>query len=130
MRHFVRVLENLVNRVSGPMYLRLILQPVMSIIFAVRDGIKDAREGSPPYLWSILTDPTARHEQIIHGWKSAGRIFILALVLDAVYQIVSLGWFYPGEALMVAITVAFVPYLLVRGPINRVACWFMHRRRL
>jgi hypothetical protein len=31
--------------------------------------------------------------------------------------------FYPGEAVIVAIALAFFPYLLLRGPIARVARW-------
>ncbi len=32
------------------------------------------------------------------GWKSIGRVFILALVLDAIYQVRVLHYFYLGEA--------------------------------
>jgi hypothetical protein len=45
----------------------------------------------------------------------------LAFVLDVVYQYLAFRWFYPGEALMVAFSLAFIPYLLIRGPVNRVA---------
>jgi len=32
---------------------------------------------------------------------------------------------YPGEALIVAFLLAFVPYLLILGPVNRIARrWF------
>jgi hypothetical protein len=31
-----------------------------------------------------------------------------------------LRWFYPGEALIVAFILACVPYLLLRGPVNRM----------
>jgi hypothetical protein len=35
--------------------------------------------------------------------------------------------FYPGEAEIVAILLAFVPYLLLRGPVARVARWCLAR---
>ena len=44
-----RIFEDLIDRVSGPMKFRLILQPLMAIIFAVRSGLKDAKEGKPAY---------------------------------------------------------------------------------
>ena len=47
-------------------------------------------------------------------------IFAIALVLDAVYQFITVRWYYPGEALVTAATLAFVPYILPRGPVNRV----------
>jgi hypothetical protein len=50
------------------------------------------------------------------------RVALLALWIDAIYQIIASQWFYPGEALLVAFPLAFVPYLLIRGPVNRIAC--------
>jgi hypothetical protein len=32
--------------------------------------------------------------------------------------------FYPGEAVIVAIMLAFVPYPLLRGPFARIARWW------
>ena len=55
------------------------------------------------------------------GWKSVGKVFIIALVLDAVYQIVVLRFLYPGEALIVAFVLAIVPYLILRGLVTRLA---------
>jgi hypothetical protein len=118
---FARVIENLLGRVSGPMHFRVFLQPTMAIIFAVRDGMKDARQGEPPYFWSLFTGSEGRMELVRKGWKSVGKVFILALVLDAAYQIWQLHWFYPGEALLTALLLAIVPYLLLRGPANRIA---------
>ena len=118
---FARVGEQLAARVTGPMKFRLVLQPAMAIFFAVRGGLKDAREGKPPYFWGLFTDPGEREAMLKNGWKSVGKVFILAAVLDAIYQFIELRWFYPGEAVIVAIILAILPYLLVRGPVNRIA---------
>ena len=37
------------------MTFRFILQPIMATIAALYDGIKDARTGRSPYLWTILS---------------------------------------------------------------------------
>jgi len=113
-----RIFENLVGRLHGPMQFRLIMQPAMACFFAVKDGMKDAREGSPLYFWALLTEPGHRKELLRAGWKSVGRTFILGLVMDTIYQIWQLKAFYPFEAIVVATTLAIVPYLLVRGPVN------------
>jgi hypothetical protein len=42
-------------------------------------------------------------------------------VIDVVYQIIAHRWVYPGEAVLVAVILAIVPYLLIRGPVNRIA---------
>lgn len=115
-----RVFENLMGRVSGPMKFRLVLQPLMAVIFAIRDGRKDAREGRPPYFWAIFTNPEHRRELLRDGWKAVGKVFVIAVIIDAVYQYIELRWFYPGEALLVAAILAFVPYLIIRGPVNRL----------
>ena len=115
-----RFFENIVGRVHGPMKFRMVLQPLMAIIFAFRDGRRDAREGKAPYAWALFTNPGHRRELLRSGWKSVGKIFLIALVLDGVYQYIALKWFYPAEALVVAFLLALVPYLLLRGPINRL----------
>ncbi|MFH0729071.1 MAG: hypothetical protein V2B19_22370 [Pseudomonadota bacterium] len=117
---FTRVFENLVGRIHGPMNFRFLLQPLMAIIFAVRDGRKDAREGRVPYFWAMFTNPEHRRDLMRNGWKSVGKVFIIAIVLDAIYQYIALKWFYPGEALVVAFVLAIVPYVLLRGPANRL----------
>ena len=116
----LRALTNLAARVGGPMTFRIILQPLMASIFAFRDGLKDAREGRPPYLWTLITDPSQRVDLIRQGWKAVGRVFILAIVMDVIYQLIVEGWIYPGETLTVSILLAVVPYLLLRGPVNRI----------
>src|SRR5271169_2768808 len=115
-----RFFENLVDRVHGPMKFRLVLQPLMAAFFAFRDGRKDALAGRGAYFWQLFTDSGHRKELVANGWKSVGRVFILAVVLDAVYQLWQLHWFYPGEAVTVALILAIIPYLLLRGPVNRL----------
>ena len=116
-----RVWEDLSARLSGPMQFRLLLQPGMAVLFAIRAGLNDAREKRPAYLWSIFSNPLDRKESLAEGWKAVGKIFVVAILMDAVYQLMTLRWFYPGEALIVAIVLAIVPYLLIRGPVNRLA---------
>ncbi len=118
---FSRVFEDLMGRVSGPMKFRLILQPVMAAILAIRSGLKDAKGEKPPYFWAMFTNHDRRADMMRDGWKSVGRVFILGIIMDAIYQLIVFRWFYPGEALLVAAILALVPYLLIRGPVNRIA---------
>jgi hypothetical protein len=102
------------------MTFRIILQPLMAGLLATRAGLKDAREGRPPYFWTLLTDSTQRVALLRDGWRAVARVFVLAIVMDVIYQLIVRRWIYPGETLIVAITLAVVPYLLLRGPINRL----------
>ena len=118
---WMRFVENMVARVSGPMKFRLLLQPTMAVIFAIRSGLKDAREGRPPFFWTLLTDAASREYLIKDGWKSVGKVFVLAMVLDVVYQIVVSRFVYPLEVIVTAALLAIVPYLVVRGLVTRIA---------
>jgi TRAP-type C4-dicarboxylate transport system permease large subunit len=125
-----RFVEDLVGRIGGPMSFRLVIQPMMAVVFAILDGRQDALEGRVPYFWALFTDPGHRRELLRDGWKSVGKIFIIAIVLDGIYQYMVLGWFYPGEALVVAFVLALVPYLLLRGPVNRLLFWKAKKARM
>jgi hypothetical protein len=116
----IRVVENMIDRVNGPLQFRLVLQPVMATIFAVISGVSDAKSGKPPYFWSLITNPQHRREMLKDGWKSVGKVFVLAMILDVVYQYIQLGFIYPGEVAVVAFVLAIVPYLIIRGLVTRV----------
>ena|SRR6185369_15224203 len=125
----VRGWNNIVSRFGGPMTFRVILQPAMAALLALLAGLRDAREHRPPYFWTLLTDSSQRGDLLRQGWKAIGRVFILAIVMDTIYQLIVLRWLYPSELLFVAILLAVVPYLLLRGPVNRVASWWYRRRK-
>jgi hypothetical protein len=121
-----RIWSDIFNRPSGPMALRFILQPVMATIAALHDGLKDARTGRPPYLSTMLTSSEARGGLFREGLIATGRTILMGLVMDTIYQATVLKTFYPGEAVIIAILLAFVPYLFLRGPIARIARRFHH----
>ena len=117
---FVRSWEQLVGRMSGPMKLRLIFQPASAAFLAVRAGFKDAREGRPAYFWACLTDSCHRRDILRAGWIDVGKVFVIAALLDSLYQIFVLREFHALQALIVSSTLALVPYLILRGPVNRI----------
>jgi hypothetical protein len=116
-----RAWENIVARPGGPMTFRFILQPTMAAIAALRDGVADARAGRTPYLDAILRGEGGRGARLWEGVISTARILILGVVMDIVYQLVFLDTFYPAESAIIAVLLAFVPYALLRGPMERLA---------
>lgn len=118
---WTRVVTQLVARVSGPLKFRIVLQPCMAAFFAIRAGVADARAGKRPYFWCLLTSPGEREDMLKDGWKSVGRVFMLAIILDIVYQLIELHFVYIGEAFIVAFVLAIVPYLILRGLVTRAA---------
>lgn len=123
-----RIWENLGGRVGGAMPFRLLLQPAVASFMAVRAGLADLKAGRRPYNWALVTDRTHRRALLLEGWKSIAKVFVMAVVVDFIYQMRVLRWFYPLEALIVAFLLACVPYLLIRGPLNRLIHWAAARR--
>jgi hypothetical protein len=113
--------ENVLARPRQSLGLRFILQPTMATILALRDGIRDARTGRPLNLWAMISDPAVRSARLREGIEAIGKIFLIAIAIDIGYQLIELNAFYPGEALLVAALLAFIPYLIVRGPAARLA---------
>ncbi|MBP2641529.1 MAG: hypothetical protein H6Q66_2480 [Firmicutes bacterium] len=116
-----RLGELLLGRVDGPLHFRLLLQPVMATLLAVKAGIADAKVGRTPYFWSLFSEPDQRRKHLREGWKSVSKVFLLAFALDLAYQFLELPRLYPLHALIVAIALAIVPYLLLRGLVTRIS---------
>jgi len=116
-----RLWQNLYARVTGPMNLRLIIQPAVATILAIRAGLRDAHQDRAPFFWSVLWNPAHRRELLREGWKDVGKVFLIATILDVVYQLIVHRGFYILELLITAVTLAIVPYVLFRGPVSRIA---------
>jgi len=128
---WLRITENLSDRVSGPMRLRFLLQPILATLLAIRSGLKDAKAGRPPYFWSLIFhpyEPSRRREMIKDGWQGVSKLCFAALALDLIYQFIALPRFYLRHAIIVAILLVIAPYLILRGAVTRLASRFMTRR--
>jgi hypothetical protein len=123
---FARIWHDMIERPTEPMAFRFILQPLMAIIAAFRDGRRDARTGRLPYFQAILSGPLRRARRLREGLNATARIILLGLVMDTIYQILVLKRYYPNEAVIVALLLGFVPYAVFRGLIARALC---HRAR-
>jgi hypothetical protein len=123
---FSRAWEQLLSRAGGPLHLRFILQPMAALILAIRAGMKDAKAGRSPYLWTMLFEPGERRGLIRDGLKDVGRVFAVTVAVDCIYQIIEFHWIYPIQALIVAFVLAIIPYVVVRGPVTRIASWITH----
>jgi hypothetical protein len=115
-------------RTEGPLHFRFILQPVMACLLAMRDGYRDAKCGRPPYLHDILHNPAGRGARLKEGLHAVTRVMLLGVAMDAAYQFLVIKAFRPLEMLVVVFLLAFVPYLLMRGPARRVIHWHLVRK--
>jgi hypothetical protein len=131
----IRLWQNVLERTEGPMNLRFFLQPTMAIIFAIRAALKDVKNNQVPYLWRFTTSEGKRKEIAKEGWKDFGKVFIIAIILDIVYQLVVIfkskteSNFYPLESIVVAFLLSFIPYIFFRGPVSRLISYFAGRKK-
>src|SRR4051794_33817538 len=104
--------HNVIERATGPLKFRLILQPLMACVYAVIGGLRDAKSGAAPYCWGLITDRQNRRAMIRDGWQSVGKVFIIALIIDIGYQWYVVDSVSLSEAIIVAVILAIVPYLI------------------
>ena len=115
-----RACQELLGRASGPFHLRLILQPTMATLLAIRAGLRDAKQGAPPFLFTFFTDHAERKRLIQSAWKDIGKLFVIAIVLDVIYQFVELHAFRWLQTIIVVLVLAILPYTIVRSIANRL----------
>jgi hypothetical protein len=101
----------------------------MAALAAIHDGREDARAGRSPYFMALLRNPQERVGLLREGLNATARIILLGLAMDVIYQFIVLKTFYPNEALVIALLLAFVPYLIIRGLVFRVARSRIHGSR-
>ena len=112
---------NLVGRLSGPMSFRIFMQPAMAIFFAIRAGVKDAQHNNPTFLGCAISNPASWRARIRLSWKDVGTVFLVALILDAIYQIATHSSVYVLELLITATVLALAPYMVARDLVARIA---------
>lgn len=115
-----RFWHDLVARPDAPMRFRFILQPLMAAAAATHDGLRDARAGRAPYFWTMLRTPQQRIARLNEGLNATARIILIGLVMDIIYQLLVLKEFYPNESVVIAVLLAFLPYVILRGPVRRI----------
>jgi hypothetical protein len=68
---------------------------------------------------AMLRNPQKRLGRLREGLNATARIILLGLAMDSIYQVLVLKMFYPNEAVIVALLLAFVPYVIIRGLVAR-----------
>ncbi len=106
----------------GPLAFRLILQPVVAAVLGIRAGLQDAAAGrTPAFRRALSGGPVARRQLLREGWADVGRLFLIAVAADLIYQGIALHQVHLLHALFFALILALPAYLVTRGLTNRVA---------
>jgi hypothetical protein len=116
-----RFFEDMVARLSRPVRLRFNLQPAMAILLGVRDGVKDSRAGSAPFLWGLAFHGGRRTELLRSAFASVRNLLAIAILLGIVSQFLIFREIHPGAALLLGPVLIGVPYALTPALTNRFA---------
>ena len=133
--YLIKFWDDLVARTSGPLHLRFYMAPAICLLYAARAAIRDAKKHVPPYLFRLLVTSKQRRAIVMEGWKDIGKVFVIAVMTDFAYQFVMIFAFkkmeklYPLESLIVALILTLLPYILVRGPLNRLIGKYYIRKK-
>jgi hypothetical protein len=117
--------ENFLARPQGPLNFRFILQPTIAALLALRAGINDARNGRPAYLWAAFTKPEYRTQLFHGGWRTFALRFSFPQFSMRSISSLLIGSSTLWNCSSPATLLALVPYLILRGPVNRIAGRFI-----
>ncbi len=121
--------DNFTARPTGSLNLRFFIQPALAAFLGIRAGLKDARAGRTPYLWATVTGHGRRWALLKDALKDLRTPLLIAALLDAIYQSITHEAIYLFELLFTIMLLAFVPYTIVRGIVNRLARLRLRWRR-
>jgi hypothetical protein len=115
-----KVVEGIVARLVGPMSFRFMAQPIVSTLLGIRDGILDAKAGTPPIIADLIFHPENRKKNFVSAFKSLIKPVIVGTVLDMIAQYLIFEHVRIIPAAIVGVFVIAVPYVLARGISNRI----------
>lgn len=109
------------GRVHGPMTIRFYLQPTLSFVAALKDGIRDVRLGHKGFFWTALWNPSQPRGRLREGLISTSQMALIGFAMDAIYQFKVFHRFYPAEAVMMVLLLAVIPYFVLRWLVETFA---------
>lgn len=112
--------QRFMAQLAGPMNIRFILQPALAMLLGVRDGVRDARAGKPPFVWYLIVRPAGRQRQLKQALRRLMIPIIVAIAMDGIVQYLLFHKVWVLGAMVVGITIIGLPYSLARALTNRI----------
>jgi hypothetical protein len=112
--------EDLFTRLSGYGRFRFVVQPSVAIFLGARDGLRDARTGSPPFFLALLFQRKRRATLVRSALVSVVDLVSIAIILDVIAQYLLFRRIHPGAALILGPVLIAVPYSLSRTVANGI----------
>ncbi|MGA9523043.1 MAG: hypothetical protein WBV82_16360 [Myxococcaceae bacterium] len=110
--------DDLQRMLTGPGHLRFVVQPLLAILFGLRDAKADLAAGRPPFVLSLFRSKS-RKAMACQALEQIAIPLAIAVGLDLTFQYVILQRAYLWSALIVGAFLIALPYSLARGLGNR-----------
>ncbi len=111
-------MDYIIELLSGPGNLRFVLQPLIAILLAIRDGRNDAKSGTPAFLAEMVSGSGPRGATLKVSMKATLMPFSVAVILDSILQIIIFDVWRLQWALVVGLFLVGIPYVVVRSISN------------
>ena len=111
-------MDYIIELVTGPGNLRFVLQPLIAILLAIRDGRNDAKSGTPAFLAEMVSGSGPRGATLKVSIKATLMPFSVAVILDSILQIIIFDVWRLQWALVVGLFLVGIPYVVVRSISN------------
>lgn len=113
------IIDRFFARLTGEMSFRFILQPLVAITLGIRDGILDAKAGTPPFIYNVIFKPENRRAHLKSALHSLLKPITIGIILDAIAQYLIFDHVRVLGAVIVGTCIMGIPYALARGLTNR-----------
>jgi len=114
------IVDSVLERLTGAMNFRFAVQPLVAIALGIRDGMLDAKAGTPPFIYNVIFKPETRKEQLKSALHSLLKPIIIGITLDAIAQYLIFEHVAVLGAVIMGTCIMGIPYALARGLTNRV----------
>lgn len=108
--------------VGGPGAFRFFIQPAVAIVLGILHGLRDHRQGRPPYLAGLIAAaPSSRMHRLGEGLRDIVIPLCVALVASYIFQYIVRSRIYLAYGFLFAAVFVALPYVVTRGLANRLA---------
>jgi hypothetical protein len=115
------VKQHIIEMVGGAGTLRFVVQPTIAIVLGILHGLRDHRQGRPPYLIALLHARGAWASLLLKGLRAIVVPLCLAVLGSYVFQYVIRRHVYVLYGLEYAVLFVAIPYFVTRALANRLA---------
>jgi hypothetical protein len=113
--------EHILEMMRGPGTARMIVQPMMAVLFGIVHGMRDRKAGHPPFVAGAMRAHEGRLRRLADGLRGVAVPVTIALIASVAFQYVVRAHVRLGYAVLYAFLAVVIPYFAARGITNRVA---------